>query len=104
MKSRKLEFEVVPHNIVHTTNDNVKISTRALKVRCNFDDKDTVIKELMEALKKGEFDENLVQTSNTGRFKFILFNNLVFNKKQKTQLIKKKNRTIFYMKHMQYQL
>ena len=54
---------------------------QALKVRCNFDKKDKVIEELMEALKQGEFDENLVQTLNTGRFKFIPFHNTGFNKK-----------------------
>ena len=91
MTTRKLEFEVVPHNIVHTTRDNVKISTRALKVRTNFNDKDEVIKELMEALKKGPLDPKLVCTSNTGMFKFIPFGKATFNTNQMTQLIKKQN-------------
>ena len=91
MSTRKLEFEVVPHNITHITKDGVRIATRALKVRSNFDDKDRVMKELMDCLKKGWNDHRLNSVSNTGLFKLVPFGNATFNKDQTTQLIKMQN-------------
>ena len=40
MKTRTLEFELVPHTISHHTKDNVQIKTRALKVRSNYDNRE----------------------------------------------------------------
>ena len=91
MSTRKLEFELVPHNIVHITSSDKKIRTRALKVRSNFNDKDKVYKELMECLSKGTNDPKLSLMSNTGEFKFIPFGNKIFTNAQITRLMKKQN-------------
>ena len=74
MKSDDLEFELIPQTISYPNDDNVKISTKALKVRSNFKDKERVEQELKDCLKKGTYDERLTEYSNTNNFKLIPFN------------------------------
>ena len=90
MKTRELEFELLPHNIVHMNSQGIKMNTKALKVRANYDDREKVMRELMEAFKNTDY-EALSVMSNTKRFKLIPFTNHLMSVDQVTELLVRQN-------------
>ena len=67
IKTKALEFEMIPHNIIHTNSEGIKMSTKALKIRTNYETREQVMKELLEAFKIENID-NLSAILNTKIF------------------------------------
>ena len=91
MTNKEVEFELIPHQISHTTQGGSIIKTKALKLRSNYDDREEVMNQVMRALAKGEEDEALTSSSNTRTFKLIPFMNSPLSVSQTTTAIHKQN-------------
>ena len=62
----KADFELVPHGSSHITMTGTKVTTKSLKVRGDYDSRQTIFSSLLEYLKKGQDDPNLTAIPNTG--------------------------------------
>ena len=91
LEDNTLEIELVPHQLSHTEPSGMKIMTKALKVRCNYDDREKVLEQLMQAMAKGEGDSKLTTASNSTHFRFIPFNNNPLTSDQIAKAIKRQN-------------
>lgn len=92
IQSSDLEFELVPHRISHIDKDNQKISTRALKVRCNFSDQAQVKRERMDAsCQDPTYDPLLSTFSSTGNFKLVPFEQDFASVNGLTKIVKAQN-------------
>ena len=91
LQDTNLEIELVPHQLSHTEPGGMKIMTKALKVRCNFDDREKVLEQLMQAMAKGGEDPKLTSISNSTHFRFIPFNNNPLSSEQLVKAIKRQN-------------
>ena len=58
-------FELLPHSISHTTSKGTRITTKALKVRYDYNSRQLFFTRLLECLKKGAKDEQLDEMLNT---------------------------------------
>ena len=92
------DFELIPHFISHTTSSGVKVTTKALKIRANYDARKQVFNNLLECLAKGPADDTLVMTLNTANFKRIPFTNNTFSSDQTTALIQEQNEFLHNVK------
>ena len=83
------DFELISHSISYTTSSGVKMSTKVLKIRSNYNAYKVVFNNLLECLAKGPSDSLLVMNSNTANFKLIPFTNNTFSTDQTTALLQK---------------
>ena len=91
MGSNNDDFELVPHSISHTTSSGIRISTKALKIRADFNTHKEVFSGLIKCLAKGPADAKLRLNSTSTKFKLIPFANNTFSTDQTTMLIQKQN-------------
>ena len=62
----EVDIELVTHTSSHITSDGTKATTKSLKVRGDYDSRQTIFSSLLEYLKKGQDDPNLTAIPNTG--------------------------------------
>lgn len=86
------DFELVPHTINHLTSAGTKVTTKALKLRTEYDSRQVVFRKMLECLKLGRNDSRLTNMSNTGDWKLIPFAQNTISRDQMTELVKKQNR------------
>ena len=90
--STEVRFELLPHSITHTTAEGTKITTKALKLRVEYDYRQELFKSLLTCFAKGNEDERLTCMSNTAEWKLIPFANNTLSRDQMTALVKKQNK------------
>ena len=52
MGMNSVDFELLPHSISHTTSKRTRIIAKALKIRCTYDARQSILTGLLECLKK----------------------------------------------------
>ena len=84
-----VELELLPHSISHTTAEDIKITTKALKVRAIYDSRQEIFNSLLACLKKGNDDNRVDNMPNMSDWKLFPFANNTLSRDQMTALIKK---------------
>ena len=88
--STEVRFELLHHSLTHTTVEGTKITTKALKIRVEYDYRQELFNSLLSCFAKGNEDETLTSMSNTAEWKLIPFANNILSRDQMTALVKNK--------------
>ena len=84
--STEVRFELLPHSLTHTTAEGTKITTKALKLRVEYDYRQELFNSLLTCFAKGNEDERLTSMSNTAEWKLIPFANNTLSRDQMTAM------------------
>ena len=84
-----MDFELVSHTSSHITSEGIKITTKSLNIRADYDSRQVIFMSLLECLKKGSEDTSLTAMSNTAEWKLIPFAQNTLLRNQMMELIKK---------------
>ena len=95
MNATVVRFELVSYAISHTTSEGTEITTKALKIRRDYDQRQELFTSLLSYFQKGNKDERLTRMSNTAEWKLIPFANNTLSRDQMKALVKKQNKYLY---------